>query len=68
MEKGRAKVAGLFEIKGKKGTGEAKFVPGVRVEAGKLNKSHKFYIFRNGSVATEGYFPHSIKVFKKEMT
>ena len=64
-EKGRAKVADIFEIKDKKGNSEAKKVPGVRVETGKLSKSHKFYVYRNGSVATDGFFPKSIKVFKK---
>ena len=42
-------------------------VPGVRVQAGKISKSHRLYIFRNGTPATQGYFPKAIKVFKKEM-
>lgn len=65
VEKGRAIVADVFPIKGKKGSSEVVYVPGLRVEAGKLGKNHKLYVFRNGTPATEGSFAKSIKVFKK---
>lgn len=68
VEKGRAVVADVFTVKGKKGSADTIRVPGLRVESGKLGISHKLYVFRNGSPATEGSYAKSIKVFKKEMT
>ena len=68
VEKGRGKVADVFTIKGKKGSTEVKYVPGLRVEVGKISRLHKLYVFRNGTPVTEGSFAKSIKVFKKEMS
>lgn len=68
VEKGRGKVADVFTIKAKKGGTETKYVPGIRVETGKISRLHKLYVFRNGSPATDGSFAKSIKVFKKEMS
>jgi translation initiation factor IF-2 len=65
-ERGRGVVANVYSIKAKKGDSEA-MIPGIRVEAGKLGKAHRMYVFRNGSPATEGVFARSIKIFKKEM-
>lgn len=67
VEKGRAVIAEVFQIRSKKDS-EAVYVPGVRVESGKISKTHRLYVFRNGSPATEGEFAKNIKVFKKEMT
>ena len=36
------------------------------MESGKVSKTHRLYVFRNGSPATEGQFAKSIKIFKKE--
>jgi translation initiation factor IF-2 len=64
-EKGRCLVADIFKIKGKKGTEEVVFVPGVRVTSGKISKTHKLHVFRNGSPITAELFAKSIKSFKK---
>lgn len=68
VEKGRGIIADVFPIKGKKGGPEIVYVPGVKIEAGKIGKTHKLYVFRNGSPASDGVFARNIKVFKKEMS
>ena len=55
----------MFKIKGKKGTDEVIMVPGVRVTSGKISKTNKLHIFRNGSPITAELFAKSIKCFKK---
>jgi translation initiation factor IF-2 len=64
-EKGRGIIADIFPIKGKKGTTEVMYVPGIRVDAGKMSKDNKFYIFRNGTPITNALYAKSIKSFKK---
>lgn len=66
VEKGRGVVADVFKIKGKKPSDEPILIPGVRVSNGKIAKTHKMYVFRNGTPITEELFPKSIKIFKKE--
>lgn len=66
VEKGRGIVADVFKIKGKKPGDEPVSIPGLRVSSGKMAKTHKMYVFRNGTPVTEELFPKSIKVFKKE--
>ena len=56
----------MFAVKGKKGEADKMYVPGVRIESGKISQSYRIYAFRNGSPATEGVFAKNIKVFKKE--
>jgi translation initiation factor IF-2 len=68
VEKGRGVVADVFPIKAKKAGADSIFVPGVRVESGKIGKTHRLYVFRNGSPVSEGEFAKNLKVFKKEMT
>lgn len=41
------------------------YVPGVRMNTGKISKTCRVFVFRNGSPVTEGCFAKSIKVFKK---
>lgn len=67
-EKGRCVVADVFKIKGKKGTEEVILVPGVRVISGKMMKTNKMHIFRNGTPITGELFAKSIKAFKKEVS
>jgi translation initiation factor IF-2 len=66
-EKGRATIANIFSIKGKKGTNELIYIPGIVVNSGKISKEHKLYIFRNGSPINTGLFAKNIKSFKKEV-
>lgn len=65
VEKGRGVVAEVYPIKGKKGTTQMVYVPGVRMNTGKISKTCRVFVFRNGSPVTEGCFAKSIKVFKK---
>lgn len=66
-EKGRGVIAQVYKIKAKKVGEESVSVPGVRMMSGKLSKSNKIYIFRNGSPISDSLFAKSIKVFKKEV-
>ena len=52
VEKGRGVVADVFKIKGKKAGDEAVLIPGIRVSGGKMAKTLKMYIFRNGTPIT----------------
>lgn len=51
-EKGRGVVAVVFKIKGKKPSDEPILIPGIRVSNGKIAKTHKLYVFRNGTPIT----------------
>jgi translation initiation factor IF-2 len=64
-EKGKGLVAEVYQIKSKKGSEEPIFIPGVRLTSGKISKTNKLYIFRNGTPVTGEMFAKSIKVFKK---
>jgi len=60
-------IAEIYKIKGKKGAEDTINIPGVRVLAGKISKSSKVYLFRNGSPVSDLIYIKSIKSFKKEM-
>lgn len=68
VEKGRGVIAEIYTLKSKKSSEVPIIVPGVRVLTGKINKSSKMYIFRNGTPISDALVAKSIKNFKKQMT
>lgn len=67
IERGACEVADLFQIKAKKKGQEAVMVPGIKVITGKISKTNRVYIFRNGIPVSGGLTVGMLKSFKKDM-